>query len=159
VIRSLYVNEIWSADKEVVRGFIVVEKTIIENLRLLFDAKLQNGIKHLITTEPTKSDGFHFFTKFCQFVVYFQYDTKKVVIGNTLYQMGIAIEVMFFGTSDNVNDTFDYMLKLRKSGWGEESRDEILELAHQIKKDMHDVNFEIAELIIKDPYNSPSSYS
>jgi len=52
----------------------------------------------------------------------------------------------------------DYMLKLRKSGWGEESRDKILEMAYQIKKEMKKDNFEIAELKIKDPYDDPASY-
>ena len=157
-MRTAYVNEIWLADKEVVRGFIVVEKTIVENLEILFDKTVQNKIIHLLMTEPTKSEGFHFFTRFCQFVVYFQYNTKKVLIGNELIKMGITIEVMYFGTSDNVNDTFDYMLKLRKSGWGEESRDNILEIAYQIKKDKYESHFEIAELKIKDHYNAFSSY-
>ncbi len=157
-MRTVYVNEIWCADKEVVRGFIIVDKTIIENLETMFTQEKQNYIKHLITAEPTKSDGFHFFTRFCQFVVYFNYNTNKVLLGNTLVTIGITIEVMYFGTSPNVNDTFDYMLKLRQSGWGDESRDKILEIAHQIKKDQHESYFEIAELKIKDHYNAPSSY-
>lgn len=157
-MRDVYVNEIWTADKEVVRGFIVLEKTIIENLKILFSERVQNNIKHLIATEPTKSDGFHFFSRFCQFVIYFQYDTKQVLIGNTLTMMGIAIEVMYFGTSDNVNDTFDYMLKLRRSGWGEESRRDILDIAYKIKKDMYESHFEIAELKIKDDWKDFSLY-
>lgn len=158
MIKTIYVNEILLADKEVVRGFIVVNKTILENLKTLFTETVQNNIKYLIMTEPTKSDGFHFFSRFCQFVVCFQYDTKEVLLGTTLTKMGITIEVMYFGTSDNVNDTFDYMLKLRKSGWGEESRDKILEIAYQIKHDIHESHFEIAELKIKDHYNALSSY-
>ena len=157
-MRTVYVNEIWLADKEVVRGFIVVNKTILEGLKTLFSERAQNNIKHLIMTEPTKSDGFHCFGKFCQFVVYFQYDAKEVLIGNTLTKIGITLEVLYFGTSDNVNDTFDYMLKLRKSGWGEESRDMILELAYQIKKEKHESHFEIAELKIKDPFDALTSY-
>lgn len=157
-MRTVYVNEIWMADKEVVRGFMVIEKTIEEGMRMILSPILQNYIKLLISNQPTKKDGFHFFTEFCQFVVYFQYDTKEIILQNKKAIIGITIEVMYFGTSDNVNDTFDYMLKLRQSGWGEESRDEILELAYQIKKKMNKPSFEIAELLIRDSYNDPASY-
>jgi hypothetical protein len=157
-MRTIYLNEIWYGDKEVVRGLIVVNKTIIEDLKIMFSEKEQNNIKYFIMTNPTKTDGFHFFTRCCQFVVYFQYDTKKVLIGNTLTQFGISIEVMYFGTSDNVNDVFDYMLKLRNSGWEEESREEIVRIAREIKSDYDKTWFEIAEIEVKDHYQSPSSY-
>jgi hypothetical protein len=158
-MRTIYLNEIWHGDKEVVRGLIVVNKTIIEDLEIMFSEKVQNNIKHLIMTDPTKTDGFHFFTRCCQFVVYFQYNTKKVLIGNTLTQLGISIEVMYFGTSDYVNDVFDYMLKLRNSGWEERSREEIVRIAREIKSDYDKTWFEIAEIEIKDHYQSPSSYT
>ena len=72
--------------------------------------------------------------------------------------MGFSIELMYFGTSDNVNDTFNYLLKSKKWGWREESRDEILRIAHQIKKNMYESHFEIAELKIKDHYNTLTLY-
>jgi hypothetical protein len=158
-MRTIYANEIWHGDKEVVRGFIVVPKTIEESIRTLFSDTTQGFIPALIHHEKTKIEGgFHFFTRFCQFVVFFNYDDKEVVINGKLMKMGISIEVMYFGTSDNPNDVFDYMLKLRQSGWGEDSRDKILEIAYQIKKDQHESHFEIAELKIKDPYNDFSSF-
>lgn len=157
-MKKVYVNEIWTGDKEVIRGFIVVKKTIDEGLKTLFSERVQNNIQHLINNDPTKKDGFHFFTKFCQFVVYFQYDTKEVVIRNKTMKIGISIELMHFGTSGNVNDAFDYALKLRKSGWGDESRDKILELANQIKNDMKNPDFELAELEVKDAYDDLTTY-
>lgn len=147
-MRTIYANEIWLGDKEVVRALVLIDKTIIEDMEILFSKTVQNNIKLLITNEPTKSDGFHFFTRVCQFVVYFQYRPLT----------GISIELLYFGTSDNVNDTFDYMLKLRKAGWEDNTRDEILELAHKIKKEKHETWFEIAELKVKDPYNDINSY-
>lgn len=157
-MKTVYVNEIWMGDKEVVRGFMVVPKTIDEGLKILFSERVQNNIQHLMNTDPTKKDGFHFFTKFCQFVVYFQYDTKEVVVLGKTMKFGISIELMHFGSSGDVNDAFNYALKLRKSGWGDESRDKILELANQIKNDMKKDNFELAELEVKDSYDDLATY-
>ena len=160
-MRTVYVNEKLLGDREVVRGIIVANKTIKENIEMMFNKTLQRNIKYLMTTEKTKKEGgFHFFTKFCQFVVYFSYDDKDVVlpITGTVTKLGVSMEVMYFGTSDNPNDVFDYMLKLKESGWGEESRDDILKIAYQIKKDMYESHFEIAELEIKDHYSDTSLY-
>lgn len=69
-MRTIYVNETWGKDKEVVRGFIVVPKTIDECVTILFDERKQQIIKAAIKDERTeKAGGFHFFTRFCQFVV------------------------------------------------------------------------------------------
>lgn len=67
--------------------------------------------------------------------LYFNYSDKEVMLDNKPYKIGVSIEVLYFGTSDNINDTFDYMLKLRDSGWGEQDRDKILDIAREIKKD------------------------
>lgn len=157
-MKTVYVNEIWNGDKEVVRGLIVIDKTVAENLKLFFSQKVINNIGYLMENEPTKSEGFHLFGRFCQFVFYFQYNTTMVKIGNTLTIMGFSIEIMYFGTSDNPNDVFDYMLKLRNAGWEEQSREEIVRIAKEIKSDYDKPWFEIAEIEIKDHYQSPSSY-
>jgi hypothetical protein len=157
-MRTAYPNEIWNGDQEVVRALIVIDKSISENIPIIFTQEEQGKIIHLLNTEPYKNDGFHFFTRFCQFVVYFQYDTTEVTLFNSVKKMGFCIELMYFGTSDNVNDVFDYMLKLRKSGWEERSREGIIRIARQIKADMYASHFEIAELQIKDHVNDPDSY-
>ncbi len=158
-MKTVYANDVWHGDHEVVRGLIVVPKTIDENMQILFDDKDRSIIEFAMTHEKTRQDGgFHLFKRFCQFVVYFGYDDTEVLIGDSLMKIGISIEVMYFGTSDNVNDVFDYMLKLRNAGWEEQSREEITKIAHEIKNDYDKTWFEIAELKVKDHYNSASSY-
>lgn len=149
-MRTIFVNEIWCGDKEVARGLIVANQTVDESLKIMFSEQVRSNIDFLINNEPTKTDGFHFFTRCCQFVVYFQYNTQKVQLFGKIQELGRMIELMYFGTSDNPNDVFDYMLKLRKAGWEESTRDEILEIAYQIKKDQHESHFEIAELKVKE---------
>jgi hypothetical protein len=155
---TLYVNEILSGDKEVVRGVMVLEKTVQQGLWTMFGEKLKNKINFLIESEPFKSEGFHTFTKFSQFVVYFQYNPQKVLIDNELIPLGSAIELLYFGTSDNINDAFDYQIKLKNAGWEFETRDEILKLAREIKEELKNPDYEIAELKIKDRPGLLSSY-
>ena len=157
-MKTVYVNQRYLKDKEAVRGFAVLDKTIDEDLKILFNPQLLDSINNLKNTEPTKRDGFHFFTTFCQFVVYFQYSTKKVLLNNKPHILRSTIEFLYFGTSDNINDAFDYMLKLRNAGWEYESREEILKLAYQIKDAIKNPDFEIAELIVKDRPGLLSSY-
>lgn len=73
-------------------------------------------------------------------------------------RVGISIELLNFGTSDNINDIFDYMVKLRNAGWDDQSREKIIKIAREIKKDMFETHFEIADLLVKDPPNNLSSY-
>ena len=158
-MRTVYVNETYLKDKEVVRAFIVVPKTIEESIKILFDEKIQMAIPIYIQHQRTKAEGgFHFFTRFCQYVIYFNYDDTTVEVFGKPMKIGISIEVLYFGVSPNVNDAFDYVLKLRETGWGEKDRDEILKIAHQIKKDMPEQWFEIAEMKVKDPPNEITSY-
>jgi hypothetical protein len=65
---------------------------------------------------------------------------------------------MYFGTSPNVNDAWDYMMKLKKAGWDYETQLKILDIAQEIRKDVNESHFEIAELIIKDSINDISSF-
>ena len=155
---TVYVNEILKGDKEVVRGVMVLEKTVQQGLWTMFGNDMTNMIKLLKETEPVKSEGFHTFTKFCQFIVYFQYNAKKVSIGNKLIMLGSSIELLYFGTSDNINDAFDYQIKLKNAGWEFKTRDKILKLAREIKEELKNPYFEIAELKVKDRPGLLSSY-
>lgn len=158
-MRKAYVNEVWNGDKEVVRALIVIDKTIQEDFPILFDEKTQNILLSAMTHPKTiEQGGCHTFTRFCQFVVYFNYSKELVNLFGSVREMGISIELMYFGTSDNPNDVFDYMLKLRNAGWEEKSREEIIRIAREIKSDYDKTWFEIAEIEVKDHYESLSSY-
>ena len=158
-MRTAFVNLIWNGDKEVVRALIIVDKTIKEVFPILFDEKTQQILlSAMLHPNTIKEGGCHTFTRFCQFVVYFNYNKKKVNLFGELREIGISMELMYFGTSDNVNDVFDYMLKLRNAGWEEKSREDIIKIAREIKSDYDKTWFEIAELEIKDHYQSRSSY-
>ena len=158
-MKTAYVNDIWHGDMEVVRALIVLEKTIKEDFPILFDAITQNillaAMKHPNTI---KENGCHTFTRFCQFVVYFNYNKTLVNLNGGINEVGISIELLYFGTSDNPNDVFDYMLKLRNAGWEEQSREKIIQIANEIKSDYDKTWLEIAEIKIKDHWESPSSY-
>ena len=159
-MRKAFVNEIWHGDKEVVRALVLRDKTIQEDFPILFDDKTQRILlASMAHPKATELGGCHTFLRFCQFVVYFNYSKKLVDLFGTLKEIGISIELMYFGTSDNPNDVFDYMLKLREAQWGEESREEIIRIAREIKSDYDKTWFEIAEIEIKDPIIPPPSNS
>ncbi len=79
-------------------------------------------------------------------------------IGGELITLGSSIELLYFGTSDNINDAFDYQIKLKHAGWEFETRDKILKLAIEIKEELKNPDFEIAELKVKDRSGLLSSY-
>ena len=145
---TVYVNEVLKGDKEVIRGIMVLEKTVQQGLWTMFGTNVRDGINHLVNTNPSKS--LYTFTKFCQFVVYYQYNAKQVLLHGKLIRLGSTVELLYFGTCDNINDAFDYQIKLKNAGWEFEQRDEILKLAREIKEELKKPDFEIAELKIKD---------
>lgn len=158
-MKTVYVNDTWHGDMEVVRALIVVDKTIQEDFPILFDEKAQRILlSEMASPNTIEQGGCHTFTRFCQFVVYFNYNKTLVNLFGSIREIGISIELLYFGTSDNPNDVFDYMLKLRDAGWEERSREEIIRIAHEIKSDYDKPRFEIAEIAVKDHYESPSSY-
>lgn len=158
-MRTAYVNEVWLKDHEVVRGLIVVNKTIEETLPIIFGKKWREIIEAIKTHPRTLEEGgCHTFTRFCQFVVYFNYDKTLVNLLGGITEIGISIELMYFGTSDNINDVFDYMGKLRNAGWEQSTRDKIEEIAREIKNDYYESWFETAELKVKDPLTEISTF-
>jgi len=158
-MRTVFVNEIWGKDKEVARGFIVVPKTINESMSILFSETKQQFIKAMMSHERIeKEGGFHVIERFCQFVVFLNYNASYIQFLGKPQRIGISIELLNFGTSDDVNDIFNYMLKLRNEGWEEQSRERIIGIGRDIKKDMSEPHFEIADLIVKDPPDKISSY-
>ena len=156
-MKIVFVNDVWHGDKEVVRALIVMNKTIMKDFPILYDEntqlKLLSAMAHPITF---KAGGYHTFTRFCQFVVYFNYNKTLVNLLGSIREIGVSIELMYFGTSDNVNDVFDYMLKLRNEGWEEGSREEIIKIALEIKSDYDKPWFEIAELNTSEHHTWPS---
>jgi hypothetical protein len=158
-MKTVYVNQIWGKDKEVARCWIIVPRTIDESLTVLFDETKQKIIKALMSDERTeKAGGFHFFTRFCQFVVYFNYDATIVQILGDPMKIGISIELLNFHVSDDVNDIFNYMLKLRDAGWEERCREDIIRIGREIKADIHQSHFEIADMRLKDDPEDINSY-
>ncbi len=150
-MRTAYVDKVWLKDKEVVRGIVVAQETIDDSLETIFDKKERHIIQFLSSHENTKANGgFHLVTRFCQFVVLFNHSHQEVIIDGEPFKLGITIELMHFGTSDNVNDIFDYNLKLRGKEWEEGTREEIIIFAREIKNDYDKTWFEIAELKSKD---------
>ena len=158
-MRIVYVNQIWGKDHEVARCWIVVPKTIDECLTILFNETQQMLIKGLIADERTdKAGGFHFFTRFCQFVVYFNYSSTMVKIFGEPRKIGISIELLSFNVSDDVDDIFKYLIKLRNAGWEENCTADIKRIGQQIKDEMYDSDFEVADMRVKDHPDDLNSY-
>lgn len=132
--KQIFVNELIQ-NNDVIRYAIVGDKTIQKTMKKLYDDKVRNNLIALTQREPTKSDGFFIFSKFCQFVVYFQHRPP----------LGISIELMDFTNTPNINAAFEYLIELRSLGWDDKTRDKIQELAHEIKKNE---NSEQAEIVI-----------
>ena len=158
-MKTVYVNQIWGKDHEVARCWIIVPKTIEECLTILFDETNQKIIKALMLHEGAdKAGGFHFFTRFCQFVVYFNYNSSVVNILGTPKKIGISIELLSFNVSDDVDDIFKYLIKLRNAGWEENCREDIKRIGQQIKDEMYNEDFEIANMVVKDPPDDLNSF-
>lgn len=158
-MKTVFVNQIWGKDHEVARCWIIVPRTIEECLTILFDETNQKIIKSLMSHEGAdKAGGFHFFTRFCQFVVYFNYNSTVVDILGKPHKIGISIELLSFNVSDDVDDILKYLIKLRNAGWEENCREDIKRIGQQIKDEMYNDDFEIADMVVKDPPDDLNSY-
>jgi hypothetical protein len=158
-MKTVYVNQIWGKDHEVARCWVVVPKTIDECLKILFNETQQQLITALMADERTdKVGGFHFFTRFCQFVVYFQYNATVVQLFGKPQKIGISIELLSFNVSDDVDDILKYLIKLRNAGWEENCREDIKRIGQKIKDEMYNADFEIADMRVKDHPDDLSSY-
>lgn len=129
---KVYVNRIIE-ENGVTHGIIGLDKTVFENLRIIYSPSKREIINTLLTFHKEKD--FYLLDRFCQFICYTQHQSFA----------GLSMKI-----SDYHND-LDSALKeysiLREKDWRKEDTDKIMVLFQEIEKD----NKELAEMIIKDP--------
>ncbi len=132
---EIFINHI-EKEGETIHGIAAWDKTVEQNLNIIFrNDKALDGIRYLI---KTSKDPFYTFTRFCQFVVYIQYQPI----------LGLLMKL-----SDFKNDTdaaLEYYKDLRENEWNKADVDKILSIFQDIQNDRTN----IAKLVTKDPIPS-----
>ena len=114
-------------------GIAALDKTVEENLNIIFNNnQTLSGIKQLIKTSNLP---FYTFTRFCQFVVYIQFEPV----------LGLSMKLTDF--KNNTDAALEYYNDLMDNNWNKSDRDKILKIFSDIKKDKENT----AKLVIKDP--------
>lgn len=132
-MKQVFVNEIIKEDNGSRTGLIVWNDTIVEDMAILYDDKVQRGIKHYIQNPP-HPDGFHMLSRFCQFIVLFKWDTK----------LGASLTLTDF--DNDLDNALDEYLKLSANDWTIEDRNDIMKIFEEIREDQAG---EKAEMVIK----------
>ena len=130
---QIFVNEIIEKANGGRTGLVVSNDTIAEDMPILYDEKVQQGIKHFIQNPPNP-EGFHMFSKFCQLIVLFKWDTK------------IGASITLTDYDNNVDNALDEYLKLAQKEWAIEDRNTIMEIFEEVRNDK---SGERAEMIIR----------
>lgn len=129
---EIFINHI-EKEGETIHGIAAWNKTVEENLNIIFRGdKALHDLKFLI---KNLKEPFYTFARFCQFVVYIQY---QPVLGLTMV------------LTDFKNDTdaaLDYYKQLREKDWNKADVDKILSIFQEIQNDKTN----IAKLVMKEP--------
>ena len=120
-------------DGETIHGIAAWDKTVEENLNIILrNDKALEGIKHLI---KNSKDPFYTFTRFCQFVVYIQ------------YQPILGLSMVLTDFKNNTDAALEHYQELRDKDWNKSDVDKILSIFQDIQNDKTN----IAKLVTKDP--------
>jgi len=128
---QIFINHI-EKEGETIHGIAAWNKTVEENLNIIFrNDKALDGIRYLI---KTSKDPFYTFARFCQFVVYIQYQPF----------LGLSMKLTDF--KNDTDAALEYYKDLRDKNWNKSDTDKIMEIFEDIKNDKKN----IARLVIKD---------
>jgi hypothetical protein len=130
-MKPIYVNHIIEQNG-ITHGIAALDKTVLEDIDLIYTGKMLQVVKQLIST--VTAEPFYFFDRFCQFVIYLQYQPV----------LGLSLKVSDY--HNDVNAALDEYNILSANQWQKKDRDKILQLFQEIQK-----SNEVAEMIIKDP--------
>jgi hypothetical protein len=122
-MENIFVNKILE-ENNVIRGIAVWDDTILKNIHILFKGdKVLQHILNLINNPP--EEGFHFYDKFCQFIVSVERHPN----------LGLIMEFMDY--QDNDDTALDSYLTMKEKEWPQKEREDIMELYHHIKTQNH----------------------
>ncbi|NII25473.1 hypothetical protein HB364_10295 [Pseudoflavitalea sp. X16] len=131
-MKKIFINYIHT-DNGVDHGIAALNKTVIENMPIVFSPTVENNLKVIISNNPGQS--FYSFTRFCQYVMYFQ------------YQPGLGITLKFSDFKNDIDLALDEYSTLGGKQWKKEDRDKIMKIFEDIRNNPT----ELAEFVIKDP--------
>jgi hypothetical protein len=132
-VKQVLVNEIIEQNG-ITHGLVVWESTVNKSMELMFkgDGFILKNIEHFKKNLPDPS-GFHFITRYCQFVVYYEYHPFT----------GSAMKVSDFAY--NIDDALDEYIRLAEKEWKIEDRESLMKSFQKIQEDKSGV---LAEMII-----------
>jgi len=140
-MKQIFVNDIFEQG-DATCGLAVIPRTVEQGLRMIY---APDKLKQIFKEAEKLQNGIYYFTTFCQFVVYVQ-------IKFTPQFDGLLNFIDCHNNSDIALDEFsEYM----KAEWSEESRRKFMLCFQEIESNPPQ---ELAELVVKDPLTSPSSY-
>ena len=132
---TIFVNHT-REENEVIHGIAVWEHTVKKDLEIMYSGKgftLKNI--EFLKQNPPHPDGFHFISRYFQFVVLYQYNTTT---GSSL---------QFSDYQNDLDKALEEYTLLLKMGWREEDRNNIMKIFQEIE---NDPKKEIATMIVED---------
>jgi hypothetical protein len=120
---DIFVNDIID-DNGVTHGIAVWNKTVLKNINLIYSGNKLTKILSLIENPP--KEGFYFFDKFCQYVVFVHQQPV----------LGLSMKFTDFQNNDDL--ALDEYLLLKEKQWQQHDREKIMQLFHDIKTKSHD---------------------
>ena len=115
---DIFVNDIVE-DNGIIHGLAVLNNTVLKNINLIYSSNKLTDILALIKNPP--KEGFYFFDKFCQYVVFVQQQPV----------LGLSMKFTDFQNNDDL--ALDEYLVLKEKQWQQQDREKIMQLFHDIK--------------------------
>lgn len=143
-MKSVYVNEIVEMSTNVTYGMAVINKTIEEDLQIIFEPKIAIAILHM-AKDHSHEGGVNLFTKFCQYVVLVCIQIVPVFDGS----------INFIDCHNDVDAALDEYLSYTKNNWLPQQKAEFMKQFQEIQNNPPK---ELAQMIIKDAVNDLTSY-
>ena len=131
MVQQIPVNEIIEQEG-VIHGLVVLDKTAKEVLPIIFT---KNQLLGMVGKMQTKNEPFYTFSRYCQYVVYTQFDPV------------LAFTIKISDYSNNLDIALDEYSVLKNKGWLQSDRDNIMKVFQNIKDNPN----EKAEMVISDP--------
>lgn len=130
--KSLFVNQIVDDGRYRI-GIAALDKTVIENIRLMYGETVGKKMLHLLTTSDPQ--GAYLLDRFCQLVVFIQYQPA----------LGFTMKMSDFG--GNIDFALDEYIELRENEWSSEDRSKIISLFQNIEANPGG----LADMVVVDP--------
>lgn len=143
-MKTVYVNEIVEMSDNVTYGLAVIDKTVQEDLPIIFEPKIVQNLLFM-AKEHAHHGGVNLITKFCQYIVIVQIQVVPKFNGS----------LNFIDCHNNLDAALDEYLAYTKNEWHLKQKEDFMKNFQAIQDNPPK---ELAQMVIKDAANDLNSY-